>query len=112
MASGTEPKNWLADHGPKELELLFRAIVFHSSAPVLIADDEGHYRNASVGASKVLGLPRDQIVGRQIDDFVAPNFKPKLSELWKAFLTQGKQEGVLELVDQKGVSRQVAFTAK
>ncbi len=37
-ASHLTASQWLAENGPKELELLFRAIVFHPSAPILIAD--------------------------------------------------------------------------
>jgi hypothetical protein len=36
--SQAQTEDWLLDHGPRELELLFRAIVFHPSAPILIAD--------------------------------------------------------------------------
>src|SRR5437588_12040553 len=51
MASLPQSTGWLAEHGPKELELLFRAIIYHPSAPILIADDERRYRDASFGAS-------------------------------------------------------------
>ena len=76
---------WLAENGPKELELLFRAIVFHPSAPILLADNDRQYREASVGASKLLGLPREKIIGRSLDDFAEPSFKPVISERWRAF---------------------------
>ncbi len=49
---------WLSQNGPMELELLFRAIVFYPSAPIFLTDDDRQYRDASVGASKLLGLPR------------------------------------------------------
>ena len=52
---------WLAENGPKELELLFRTIVFHPAVPILIADDDCRYREASVGASQLLGLPREKL---------------------------------------------------
>ena len=55
---------WLVENGPNELELLFRAIVYHPSAPLLITDDDGNSRDASVGAGKLLGLPREEIIGR------------------------------------------------
>jgi hypothetical protein len=35
---------WLTENGPKELERLFRAVVFHPSAPILIADNDRRYR--------------------------------------------------------------------
>jgi PAS domain S-box-containing protein len=103
---------WLMENGPKELELLFRAIVYHPSASILIADNDGNYRDASAGAGKLLGLPREKIIGRQIDDFAPPSFKPQVSQLWRAFLEQGEQEGILQLVGPDGTLREVEYTAK
>ncbi len=107
-----EVARWLAEHGPRELELLSRAIVYHPSVPVLITDNEGNYLDASIGAAKLLGLPRDKIIGRQIDEFAEPGFKPRISMLWRAFLKEGEQEGVLVLLDAHGVPREVEYTAK
>jgi formate hydrogenlyase transcriptional activator len=73
--------SWLTQHGPKELEQLFQAIIYHPSAPILIADDVGNCQNASVGASKLLGLQRAQIIGRQLEEFAQPGFKPRVSQL-------------------------------
>ena len=104
--------SWLVENGPKELELLFRAIVYQPSAPILIADNDGNYRDASAGAGKLLGLPREKIIGHQIDDFSPPGFKPQVSHLWRAFLEQGEQEGELQLVGPDGTLRKVEYTAK
>ena len=103
---------WLAGNGPKELELLFRAIVYHPSAPILLADNDRHYREASVGASKLLGLPREKIIGRRLDDFAEPSFKPVISERWRAFLEDGEQEGTLQLVSPDVGPREVEYSAK
>ena len=111
-ASQPEATRWLVENGPKELELLFRAIVYHPSAPILIADNDRNYRDASAGAGKLFGLPRDEIIGRRMDDFVAPSFKPQISQLWQAFLEQGEQEGTLKLVTPDGDLREVEYTAK
>ena len=104
--------DWLAENGPKELELLFRAIVFQPSAPLLLTDDERRYRDASVGASKLLGLPREKIIGRSLDDFADPSFRPVIPERWQAFLEQGEQTGILPLVVAEGGPKEVEYLAK
>ena len=88
-AATQQQATWLVENGPRELESLLRAIVYHPAAPILIADNDRHYRDASFGAGKLLGLPRDEIIGRSLDDFADPTFKPEISELWQAFLERG-----------------------
>src|SRR5665213_1418275 len=112
MASQPQVSSWLTEHGPKELELLFRAIVVHPSTPILLTDDERRYRDASVGASKLLGVPREKIIGRRLDDFAAPDVKPEISDRWRAFLETGEQEGTLKLVGPDGGPREVEYIAK
>ncbi len=107
-----QTSTWLAENGPKELELLFRAIVYHPSAPILIADNDRHYRDASSGAGKLLGLPREKIIGRSLDEFVAPSFQPEVPGLWQAFLERGEQKGTLRLLLPDGNPREVEYTAK
>ena len=91
MASQPQGTHWLTQNGPKELEQLFRSIVYHRYAPVLIADDQGNCRDASIGASKLLGLTRTQIIGRQLSEFAQHACKPRVSQLWKALEVQGEQ---------------------
>src|SRR5437879_5679496 len=112
VSSPLTPASWLIENGPRELEALFRAIVYHPSSPILIADNDGSYREASVGASKLLGVPRGKIIGRQLDDFVPPAFKPQVSQLWRAFLDHGEQEGTLQLLKPDGAPREVEYRAK
>lgn len=111
-ASQPEAARWLAENGPKELERLFRAIVFHPSAPILLADDEGHYQEASTGATKLLGAKREEILGRGLDDFAPQDVKPLISDRWRAFLEEGAQEGTIQLVGPDGVPRDVEYSAK
>jgi len=110
----SQPKvaRWLTLNGPKELEQLFSAIVYHPSAPILIADDRGKCQDASVGASKLLGLPRAQIIGRQLTEFAQPRFKPQVSQLLSALQEQGEQQGTLGLKGPSDTLREVRYTAK
>jgi formate hydrogenlyase transcriptional activator len=91
---------------------LFRAILFHPSAPILLADSDRRYREASIGAGKLLGLPRDEIIGRSLDDFVTPAIKPVIPGRWQAFLEQGEQHGTLDLVSADKGPRKVEYTVK
>jgi formate hydrogenlyase transcriptional activator len=112
QASDPGTYTWLLENGPKQLELLFRAIVYHPSAPILIADNHRHSRDASSGAGRLLGLSRAKIIGRCLDDFIDPTFKPHLSELWQAFLQRGEQEGTLRLVGPNGKPMELEYSAK
>jgi len=111
-ASQPHSNRWLLENGPKELELLFRAIVFYPSAPILLTDDDRQYLEASVGAGKLLGLSREKIIGRKLDDFADPDFKPVIPERWDTFLKDGEQVGTIPLVDAAGNPREVDYVAK
>ena len=110
-ASGPQSQ-WLLDNGPRQLELLFQALVFQPAEPILIADNDRNYRDASCGAGKLFGLPRNKIIGRRIDDFVESTFRPQIDQLWRAFLEQGEQRGTFRLVGSDGSVREVEYTAK
>ncbi len=111
-ASEPQGNGWLAENGPRELEMLFRAVVFYPSAPIFLTDNNRQYRDASVGASKLLGLPREEIIGRSLDDFTEPGFRPVISERWRAFLEEGQQQGSLQLLGPDGHPRDVEYLAK
>ncbi len=111
-AASQQQADWLVENGPRELESLLRAIVYHPSTPILMADNERHSLDASPGAGKLLGVPREAIIGRSLDEFAEAGFRPQISELWQAFLERGKQEGTLNLVGPDGKSRQVEYTVK
>ena len=103
---------WLDKNGPRELELLFRAIVFHPSVPILITDNDRNYVEASIGVGKLFGLSRETIIGRRLDDFIAPNLKPRVSELWQAFLDQGEWKEPLSVRGPEGKPLPVEVRAK
>src|SRR5579864_9446450 len=103
---------WLVENGLRELDLLFRAVLYHPSQPILIADSDRKYLDANSGAGRLLGLSRDQIIGRRIDDFAEPSFRPQIDRLCQDFLEQGEQEGTFPLLGPHGDVREVDYTAK
>lgn len=103
---------WLTEHGPGELEKLFRSIVFHPSASIVITDDEARYHEASVGAARLLGKPRQSLPGQKLHDFTPHALQPQVAQLWESFLAAGEKEGTLQLLGPDGSPREVQFTAK
>ena len=85
-----ESAEWLREKGPRELELLIRAIVCDVSVPILIADDDRNYRDVSIGAAKLLGRTRDEIIGLKIENSADSNLQPAISNLRRSFLAQGE----------------------
>jgi formate hydrogenlyase transcriptional activator len=111
-SSQPQSGQWLLDSGLKKLELLFRAIVYQPAEPILIVDNDRNYWDVSCGAGKLFGLSRDRIIGRRIDDFAEPTFRPQIDQLWRAFLEQGEQRGTFRLIGSDGSVREVEYTAK
>jgi PAS domain S-box-containing protein len=62
--------------------LLFRAIVYQPSSPILIADDDRLYKDASSGAAKLLGRSREEIIGQSVDDFTTPEIQKIIPQEW------------------------------
>ncbi len=112
MTNQTATSTWLAIHGPPQIELLLRALVFHRAVPILLTDTQGTNLDVSAGAAKLLGLPRRDVVGRGLEDFSHPAFKPVVSELWREFLQDSQQHGRLEMVDARGAALEVRYSAR
>src|SRR6185503_10409555 len=93
---------WLLENGPRELESLFRAVVYHPSVPILIADDDRRCLEASAGAAKLLGVPRAGLIGRKMDEFADPHSRPRISDFWGTFLGKGEQAGTFRLAGPDG----------
>ncbi len=112
MASQPQSGPWLLAGGLKQLQLLFQAIVFQPAEPILIAGNDRIYQDASYGAARLFGLPRSRIIGRRLDDFAEPGFRPQIEQLWQDFLQRGELRGTLRLVGSDSRVREVEYTAK
>ena len=106
------PSSWLLEHGPGELERLFRAVVYQPGAPVLIVDDEGESHDASGGAARLLGRPRQELIGSKLAEFVHECSKTQLSAAWSQLLDRGANEVPIQLADPVGTPHPVELSVK
>jgi diguanylate cyclase (GGDEF)-like protein/PAS domain S-box-containing protein len=98
--------------GPLPLaEAIASASFEHALDAMLLADDGRRYTDANPAACSLLGLPREEVVSRRLDDFVTEEMRPPLDGAWRDFLESGTQSGEFELVIADGSRRMVEFRA-
>lgn len=84
------------DSGPQASTRL-RTALERSQHPMLIADDQRRWVTGNTAACDLLGIPREEIPWRTMDDFTAPSERKRLEEQWGAFLASGGAEGWYQL---------------
>ena len=100
---------WLAENGPRALASLFRAIVFRPFAPILVTTDDRLILDASVGACKLLRMPREEIIGRSLEDVTEPGPQPVLGERWMTFIDEGRHVDALRVAGPDGTLSDVEY---
>ncbi len=68
-----------------------------SRHPMLIADDQRRWVTGNAAACDLLGMAREEIPWRTMDDFTPPGERRRLEEQWEAFLASGGAEGWYQL---------------
>lgn len=68
-----------------------------SRHPMLIADDQRRWVTGNAAACDLLGISRDEIPWRTMDEFTSPDERKRLEEQWAAFLVSGGAEGWYQL---------------
>ncbi len=87
-------------------------MVFHPSAPLLITDDHGKTVDASVGAARLLGIPRARLVGINLDNLVPPPFTPEVTDLYRSLQERGEREGSNQVLGADQTPRDFSYSAK
>ncbi len=93
---------------PYYLRMLFE----HSPTGVMIADDHARYVDVNLAACELLGRARDAIVGEHLSTIVAPGRQAEVDLQWQAFLRDGSQQGIFEVLGMDGTTRRVQFHAR
>ena len=77
---------------------------------ILVADDERRFVDLNQAAAEVLGLRRDEVLGRRIDEFFSEAQVKPVPTAWSIFVVEGEQRGLCEL--RSGTPRTFEYRAK
>ncbi len=64
---------------------------------ILVADDDRRFVSVNRAAVEVIGLPREQILGRRIEEFFSEARGEAVPAAWSGFIADGEQSGVCVL---------------
>lgn len=91
--------------------LRLRTALERSQHPMLIADDQRRWVTGNSASCELLGIGREEIPWRTMDDFTPPKERKLLEERWAAFLSAGGAEGWYQLYVPDRGSVPVEFSA-
>ncbi len=91
--------------------LRLRTALERSQHPMLIADDQRRWVTGNLAACDLLGIAREEIPWRAMDDFTPADEQKRLEETWAAFLAAGGAEGWYQLYVPDRGSVPVEFSA-
>ena len=79
-------------------EARYRALFERAGDAILVADDSGTYVDANESAAILLGLPREEIIGHRLNDFLVETLKSVDAQAaWNALRAAGEMRGELQL---------------
>jgi len=67
---------------------------------ILVADDDRRFVELNQAGVDLFGLPRNEIVGRRIDEFFSEAHGQTVPEAWASFISEGVQRGICELISE------------
>lgn len=87
------------------------AVFRRSLVPMVIANDQRRYVAANSAACLLLRLPEEAVLARSIEDLTPPENRAQVRPMWEAFLRDGTQRGVFELLMPDGPRLVVEYSA-
>jgi PAS domain-containing protein len=96
-------RTWLETSNPaggfsgRRCERVLEAAADSAMDLILIADDERRFVDLNRAASDVLAHPREEIIGRRIEEFFSEAQGELVPAAWSTFVVEGEQRGICEL---------------
>jgi PAS domain S-box-containing protein len=89
----------------------FRAVFENAQDAIVILDDEGAFLDANPAVEHVLGMERDQIIGRRAEEFIRPADQAELGRMRQRLRERGALRGHYAFQLPVGESRWVEYVA-
>ncbi len=77
-----------------------------------MATDDREYVDANLAACELLGVPKEELLGCRLEDFVPEGQRDAALEAWGGFIERGRMEGEIVLRRADGALRVAGFMAK
>src|SRR6187551_1661119 len=97
LADGENAQVFAKDESGSSAAVRLRTAFERSRHPMLIADDQRRWVTGNAAACDLLGIAREEIPWRTMDEFTPPGERRRLEEQWGAFLASGGAEGWYQL---------------
>ena len=82
-----------------------------TSPAVMVVDDRRRIAELNAVSCQLLGVERDDTVGRKLDALIVPEQRDRLDHVWRAFLDGGGHAGPFALATEGAVAEvQIALT--
>jgi len=91
---------------------LLAAVFEHLPQALLLANDERHYVAGNAAARELLGVTHQELAQKRIDDFLPPDLRDQVDDIWAEFHRAGTQTADITLHKEDGRRVDVKFTAK
>jgi PAS domain S-box-containing protein len=93
-------------------EQRYRALFERAGDAIFIADDTGTFVDVNASAATLIGLPRNEIIGRRLNDFLADALEPfDADAAWNMMLKAGEMRGDVRLRRSDGEVREAEYVA-
>ena len=108
LADRVDELNQALDERERAAELLrasesrYRHLVEHSQGLIYTQDLAGTLLSVNPAAARLLGYQPDEIVGRNICEFVAPSYRPLLNLYLDRIMKQSTDSGLIHIVTKSG----------
>jgi PAS domain S-box-containing protein len=79
---------------------------------IFITDDEHRYVDVNPAAAELLGVAREELIGRRVEEFLPPDSRPRFEAEWTHFTSQQVVREEWESLRADGEVRQVEASAR